>query len=545
MDYNFKYFALLILLYLISLILKTLIKFPFVNKDMDLIDFLKVLNDNYYMKNKLFVMFMLIFYFISSSAIFIFLRMQYLSMTTVIDINVLSSLNLINLFLLFAIIYYYLKILHIVFYPYVLKMHFYLYQFESYDNFREWFSDNYELISTRFFTIFQFFYRITEQKREIIESYRRFSRYDKKETFKCYYLNILYLNKIARKNKLFKNIVKTNSKLFSFLGKYTSKFLYYIPHTILVLTLFYDLTQGNLHYIYYASLLYFITNMIKKIRRFYRVKDQVYDNAITTYLYRDAESYKETNKSLNTMNKLEIYNKHLGIPKEYLQSLKYNFESILEYMLNDFQAYYIIDKTRSNNDRYLYNDEKRKQIIFMYILMFIYIITNKDKYYLQMNNVYNINLWVIIIIIIISLVTLNKGILYLHEEDWAENKRRSAIFFIISIILIIAISCIILKNMYILIPSETIIDFNQIKIIVEMSYDTKIYYIQKYFKSINTNITEDIWELIFKNLTNNMTLEEMINYVKNFISKPIETKENILERVYSYIVKIINNYVKK
>ena len=70
--------------------------------------------------------------------------------------------------------------------------------------------------------------------------------------------------------------------------------------------------------------------------------------------------------------------------------------------------------------------------------------------------------------------------------------------------------------MYILMPNEIIIDFNHIKLIIEMSYDTKVYYIQRYFNAININITENTWKIILQNLTNNMTLEEMIKYVSIF-----------------------------
>ena len=169
MDFDFKYLTLLLLLFIIYLTLKAMINFPYITANNNFTDFLKIINNYYYIKNKSYVVFMLIFYFVSNFMIFLLLRLYYLGITTIIELDFLNF-YLVNFFLITLIIQYYLKILHIIFYPFILQMHFYLYQFEFYDKFREWFSNN-ALISNKFDDIFQFFYKITKTKSEIFKDF--------------------------------------------------------------------------------------------------------------------------------------------------------------------------------------------------------------------------------------------------------------------------------------------------------------------------------------------------------------------------------------
>src|SRR6202000_2783182 len=130
------YFYTLIILFLVHYILKKLDKFPYLKKGKSPLEYLQDL-DNYYINNKPYIFFMVIFYFCLTVLPFILLRIMSLGISTdIFSINITKG-TIMYILIIVLNISYYLRILNIIFYPHAVKLHIYLRVYPWYEKFAD------------------------------------------------------------------------------------------------------------------------------------------------------------------------------------------------------------------------------------------------------------------------------------------------------------------------------------------------------------------------------------------------------------------------
>lgn len=436
--------------------------------------------EKYYIFNKFIVFFMAFLYFFFNSIAFIILRYQVLGTPILVDfsINKDNILYLIQFGVVILNINLYLKILNMVFYSYIIKLHFYFCQFSWYVSITDFQREN-EMIFSNII--------------DVIEP-----------TFNIKQKNLRYI--------LFK------------ISLYISRFLSYIPSFLVLFSLIFDLYKGCLFYVFYMLLLYFISNLIKRIRRFIYVKDILYDNTICKYFYKNTLEYAKIRKFLQENPNISCDDIiKLG---EETAAIIYLRAELINYIKHDFHVYYTLDPDRIQADNLLNSRAKRLNILLLLVLANYYYFCNLGKYQIILCEKFQLDFIYISIILFILCCICDIKILSNNGIEYNENKKYSYLFMFLFISQTIIILYIMLKNKITLFPDEFILDWNYIKIIENYSIDEKMQYLEKYLNNFvycqyENNL--ELWLNIKTTLIQNTPITEQITLkdIRNIISSQI------------------------
>jgi hypothetical protein len=578
------YFYTLIILFLIHYILKKLDKFPYVKEQYSTEEYIQKL-DNYYINNKPYTFFIVIFYFCLAVLPFILLRIMSLGISTdIFSINITKG-TIMYIIILVLNISYYLRILNIIFYPYVVKLHIYLRVYSWYDKFadKQTEIDWYYSLSEFIGAITHFAWDMSLSRLELLKNLReelRAHRANKR------YKNILLPPAFRQKvryvawpyfqNKYFKffKIWFIDTVVF-YIQIHISHFVRYLPYTCLFLSFIYDIYHQELYTIQFAGLFVIITTFISKIRYFLYVKDTAYDNVLTAYFYKNETPYKEVHKNIFDKTRkipIMLHNKNL-LGKQGIM-VRYTMEKIINYMVHDFKVHYMINKIRYANFIYRHNIAKRLNILFILLLGNIYYIYNNAKYTMIILGIIKIPLAIVLIPIWVLTYYVHTKIWYIfsrpipketkvsplvwlmvnttNPEEYRENNKFKYLFVMLWIMQGSIMLYILLKSRLTICPTEIILDGPYISIIETFSYDEKVIYIKKYLenwaatKAPNKGYWIEVftrmdWEQINKELSLEQIRETIKSLIEEYLNK--DKKEEIKEASSRY-ERIKENIIK-
>ena len=415
------YLYTLIILFVVHYILKKLDKFPYVKNGKGPLEYLQDL-DNYYINNKPYTFFIIIFYFCLAVLPFILLRIMSLGISTdIFSINITKG-TIMYILIIVLNISYYLRILNIIFYPYAVKLHIYLRVYPWYEKF----ADNQVLINyyyslsgfigeIRMFAWHMSLSRLELLKdlREELRAHRANERYENIFLPPAFGEKLRYVAWPYFQNKYFKFFREWFiSTVVFYIEIYLSSFVHYLPYTCLFFAFIYDMYHQELYTVQFAGLFVIITTFISKIRYFLYIKSTEYDNVLTAYFYKNEIPYEEVRKNIFDKTRkipIMLHNKNL-LGKQGIM-VRYTKEKIINYMEHDFKVYYMIDKIRYANFIYKRNKGKRLNILFILLMGNIYYIYNNAKYTIVI-------LGIIKIPPAIVLIPLWALTCYVHNKIW-------------------------------------------------------------------------------------------------------------------------------
>jgi hypothetical protein len=415
--------------------------------------------------------------------------------------------SLFDIFLFLLSVMLYLKILDLIFFPYILRLHFYL---SRQDN---WYTKLHDFGRVRGYMILHDLFS------DLSDIFPK--EFILKENTSKYplLLNIFYTVSLSIVNYLCNNI---------------SRFVYYLPHSLLVISIVYDLYHSTFQYMYYFLLLYFITNIIKKVRKFFYEKDCVYDDVINKYFYEDNVTYKKIHEMLlEKEDMISFYASSTDIINWKISRIMGNLEELVNYFKVGLKVYYIVDPERKNTEKHLLSKARRLNILFLLLIVNMFFIHAGNKYKITLSiTEYEIQPISFLIPIFIITVICDILILYDFENTMGGKERKMIknIFFVLTIMQTIIILYIMLKNHIILKPNEFIINYEYIKIIENFTVEEKIAYIKRYIdilipdllklEEYKTMLKEKMITLI-QNSKSEVTLESLRNIVDNDIQSKI------------------------
>ena len=114
-----------------------------------------------------------------------------------------------------------------------------------------------------------------------------------------------------------------------------------------------------------------MTNLIKKIRKFYYSKDPLLDHYITNHFYSKEIPYLKKRKMFE---KTETFYLNMFSLDNSSKKLVRNHSEIENYIINDFQVYYVCE--RAEYVKHSFNYFKRIHIIFLFFCFNIFLILN-------------------------------------------------------------------------------------------------------------------------------------------------------------------------
>jgi len=551
--FNNLYIFLFIILLIIYILLITLLKETPLNDDTSIVVFaryLKTLRNN----NISFSVFILFVYLGIVISPLLLLRINRLGL--VYDLPNMGEGNFnykLYIPVIFAVLSFVLilKIVNFILYLYVIKIHFYLYYKSKYydDKFTEYAFFKEELLRKYLFAITIFISNLIQNNNIFISRYKNAPNvyhnilYEH-EHRKRKWLFYLYLRSYVHKYSTLKALLIYIHKIFSSLEFYTSRCLYYAPYSLLVITLGYDFTHGVIQYTFYATLYLYITNIIKKIRKFYKEKDQVLDHVLGVYFYSDVDVYNYFNYYLEKDDKVNM--RKYGYKPE-IQDVFNNRIPLIDYITTDFVVEHVRRPDRAQGRKVIFNTCKRLNILFVLLLFNIYILYY-NKYILVVNNT-SISLTFISIIYLGLMYYLHRQIPEATEDSWIEHKTPKRLFYILLLILSMFLGFIFLKNKLTLYPQDIIISFQDIISIKEnFNLMDKLNYAKKYINHLKLDETLDkhILDKIQKDIIENnlisidmifKDIKELIMNLYNQENMPQEVikKETLLEKVYKII----------
>lgn len=507
MTFNFNnIFYIFIFLCFLYYIISKNVKIPFI-KDQNhyynnCFDYLLDL-DYFYMSNKLFTYFSILLYFIFNCLIFLILRLQMIGAIKLIGTASMSLniMSIFNIFLFLLSIMLYLHILDLIFFPHIIKLHFYLIRQDN------WYFNLHEFGRDRGYMIFHHLFD------SLIDMFPEEIR----------------LKKNTSKHPLLFNIFYTSAVLLlHHLRHHMSRFVYYLPRSLLIISIVYDLYHSQFQYMYYFLLLYFITNMIKKIRKFFYEKDCVYDDVINRYFYEDETTYIKAHKLFLEKKDLNaFYASSTEVINWKISRIFGNLEEIVNYFKVGLKVYYIVDPENIITIKRLQFTAMRLNILSLLLLSNIFYIYFANKYKIILTFIeYPIHVYHVLLPLFIITILCNGKILYPIEnsqQEEGENKNFIRIFMCSIILQTIIILYIMLKNHVILKPNEFIINYEYIKIIESFTIEEKIEYIKRYLDIIipdSLNMTE------YKT----MLKEKMITFIENSKSEvTLESLRNMID----------------
>lgn len=250
-------------------------------------------------------------------------------------------------------------------------------------------------------------------------------------------------------------------------------------------------------YIYLFIMLNTSHFLIKKIRKFYKEKDPVFDHMLATYFYSKEDLYQEfkllvENEDVRSIDHFKIFKKAIEISSILSQK-----DDIINYINVDYKVYYVIDPIRVKNEKIIMGIYKRIHTLLLLAMLNIYIIYH-NKYTLICDKV-EINISIITVFLLCILYIIHRYIAKEALEQWVENIKMKLYFYILIISYIVIISYVFLKNK---------LDNDMVDIIVNIKDILKI--------------------------RENFTLPEKYKYMRNYIE--------LLKKNGSYDIKILLKY---
>src|ERR1700743_13976 len=547
------YFYTLIILFLVHYILKKLDKFPYLKKGKSPLEYLQDL-DNYYINNKPYTFFMVIFYFCLTVLPFILLRIMSLGISTdIFTINITKG-TIMYILILVLNISYYLRILNIIFYPYVIRLHIYLRVYSWYDNFadRQTEVDWYYSLSTIFREVTQFIWHMSLSRLELLKDLReelRAHRAD--ERYENIFLPPAFSEKLRYvawpyfQNKYFRFFkIWFGDTILRYIKNNISQFVRYLPYTCLFLSFIYDMYHQELYTIQFAGLFLIITTFISKIRYFLYIKSTEYDNVLTAYLYKNEIPYEEVRKNIFDKTckiSMVFRNGNIAVIGEQGNMVLFYMHRIINYIVHDFKIFFMIDKIRYANFINRHNKAKRLNIIFILLLGNIYYIYNNAKYTMIILGIVKIPPVIVLIPLWVLTYYVHTKVFYVFCRDPQENREHKKFKYLFVMLWIIQGSImlyILLKSRLTIFPTEIIVEGPYISIIETFSYDEKVIYIKKYLenwaatKAPNKGYWIEVftrmdWEQINKELSLEQIRETIKSLIEEYLNK--DKKEEIKE----------------
>lgn len=554
--FNNIYIYLFISLFVLDILLQIIIKKHTLQDDTSYLSLFKHLHK---FKNHTisFSIFILLLYLSIVISPLLFIRIRRLGL--VYDLPTLRDgifdykLYIPLIFILLSFIWI-LKITNYILYTYVLKLHFYLYYKSEYyiHTFTEYKFFKDPLLDDFCTRIMLFFYTLYKTNKKFIENYK-FARKallrvrKNPDDVKNKWFLYLYLRRYVNKYVLLKHLITYISLFFLHLSFYMTKFIYYLPYSLLFITLGYDITQGVITYTFYATLYLYITNLIKKVRKFYKEKDQLLDHKLATYFYNNVDAYNEFQVLLETPSKSSEPFLDSKYPYPEIMSIFLMKKELIAYINSDFVVDYLRRPMQAQNIIIVNNIYKRLNILMVLIIFNIYMLYN-NKYILIIYNI-PISLSIISITLLGLMYYLHRQIPEETEDSWVEYTTPKRIFYILLVISILFFGFLFLKNKLTLDPQEIIISCQDVITIKEnFTLTDKFNYLKKYITylktndSWDTNILEKIQKDIIENnlITIDMMFDEIKDLITNLYNKentPLEItkKETFIEKLYKLI----------
>jgi|ERR1700753_41601 len=476
--------------------------------------------DKYYIKDIYFVYFMVVVYFILNTLIFVIFRIQFLGVSKIVDISVDSFIivNILNIFIFMGIIILYFQILNTVFYSYLIQLHFYLYQKIWYVSLNDIIRDN--------------DMKLADISRNC-----------------AIFCDNLYENNVFIKQKKYLSYIFKKFSHYSMkVSSYISRFFYYLPYTIIILILIYDLYYGCLFYIYYMSLIFLFINTIRKYRKFLYVKDVVYDTIISNLFYKNEVQY------LFLRKQLLINSDNIKIKFDELSKVLHHRTEIIEYFKEDFQVYYVLDKQRKKANKLFFSRAKRFNLLLLLFLASIFILYNYSKYQIFIFDIYKLNANVILFPLLIITYLFESRIFYEIPKSFTYeiNKYYYNLFYFLIVIQIILLYFILLKNRITSMPDEILLDLKCFKIIENYTIEDKKAYLEQYLNILNniehfdqmenwdwTAVKEKIKEII--KITQDTSLQNIrdavLDYLKKYANNPKQQEHSFIQRIFIWLFK--------
>lgn len=551
----------LIILILIYYFIKHVIKFMNNNEKDNKKAFVSILNI-YYLKNKNFGYFIILIYLFFTCFAFLLIRYQYIGLSS--NLYKFTEINFVNI-LIFCIIilslHYYLKIFNTLFYNYFMKFHFYYFHKKFYVIINDTIRNTFKCSNNFFGNLELFFYKLTLNKKDFFYNYKK-SLQDQQEFLtdnlqkkKWYYIYILWL--LCRKNNFFKTLASISMKIFSILRRNSSAFLYYVPYSVLIIVLFYDLCHNQFYYFYYFLFVFYIINIIKKIRKFYYVKDPFLDHLISQCFYSsNGGKYEEFLKRINSKEEINLMEFTFVYPNAKKVLGFHNY--IINYIQNDFHADYILEKERVYADQYVFNKHKMIHIIILGCLLGMYNILFWNKYLIYLFKFQPFNLFYIIIIILSIFIFIYVKIFFqeINLKNIIEvHNYYKKIFYIFFFVILGPVLYMIIINKIILYPNEIIFEINNVlKILETFTIEEKEEYLEVYLELKKRIIkkTNEEWIIIAQKIKENIIISDNINLMdirnaidniimQNFKEESINKKVSLLEKtkdIWEYIKQL-------
>jgi len=527
--FNNLYIFLFIILFILDIILQQVLKKQNIQDD---ISSLLLFNYLHKLKNHsiTFSVFILLLYFSIVISPLLLLRVNRLGLVydlpNVGEGTLDYKIYIPVIFMLLSFMWL-LKIANFILYLYVIKMHFYLYYISEYyiNNFTEYAFFKDPILDNFCKKIMIFCYRLYKTNRSFIKSYK-FERKTQiilrknPDNIKTKWLFYLYLRHYINKYMLLTLCMKNISDFFHFLSFYASRVMYYSSYSLLVITLGYDITHGVIQYTFYATLYLYITNIIKKIRKFYKEKDPLLDHQLGTYFYNNINAYHQV--------KVLLENHNISSKYPEIAFIFENKSEIIDYINSDFIVDYLRRPERTQGKKIIFNTCKRLNILFV-LLIFNFYMLYHNKYILIVNNT-SISLTFIISVYLGLMYYLHQKIPEEIENSWIEHKTPKRLFYILLLILSMFLGFIFLKNKFTLDPQDIIISFQDIISIKEnFTLTDKLNYVRKYinYLKLEESLDKSILEKIQKDIIENnvITLKITFEELKEIIIKTYKQKK--------------------
>lgn len=343
-------------------------------------------------------------------------------------------------------------------------------------------------------------------------------------------------------NKDMKNIFIKCYSLVSLMRQYTEPIIKETAWITLLIALIYDITQQNLYYIYFASFIYLIRIIYRKIGEFIYQLDVFKDKTLHEYMYKTPYKphIEENEARLDILNELQEKNGSLTPEQQkeyddmlhcYLVQLEMdsNRENFIEYVKNDLVENKVINKINLKVRKFVF----LLMSLFCYIYLLRYteiIITIKTTQEISFHY-HNIILFLVLII----------------TYCWYKNniKHLNISFWIISIIIIIFTFIIFLNHNIPLMYTDVLLNNYYINIIDYYTIEEKVIFIQHYISVLlqNDKETQEYLLKIIKNiplsefLQKNTNIITMKTYVENLI-----LMHRLLEDMYTVTPKMVDGF---
>lgn len=486
----------------------------------------ELIDHKLYVKNIRFTLFKMLLYVFFTFFIYLALRFYMLNSTySLHHFNLYTQFTFKNfIVILFFILFLgmFRLFLHMILYKEVLRIYLYfsniyneyLVECITYFDFPSWRPGNF--LHNLYFRLTLFFIRVIDGERIFI-----------------------LLNKDMR------NIFSKLYPIICFTEMYAKPLIQETAWLTIIIALIYDITQKNLYYVYFASFIYLLRILYRKLGEFICQLDVFKDKYLYEYMYKTP--YKphiaENEARIDVLNELEKRN---GVLTEEQQK---EHNDILECYVVQFQ----MDGNRENFIEYVKNDLVENKLInernlavrkFIFLIIsflcYIYLVTYTDIITTITVNMQQISFHYHYIILVLILA---------NTYCWYKNniKILNIVFWIISLIVTLFTFIIYLNHNIPLMYTDVLFYKDYIVIKDYYTISEKVSFIQYYLSFLlqNDKETQEYLLKIIKDipltefLQKTIDLNTMKTYVKNLILIHI-----ILEEIYKMHLEITPKTIK-